>query len=76
VSYVIESHASRGAIEAAIEPLPRGKPACIVVRMCHPDGKRIKAVTVNGKPHDRFDAAKETVAIEPSDTRVLVRTNY
>ena len=59
-----------------MEPLTRGKPDCVVLRLRHPDGKPMKAVTVNGKPHDRFDAAKETVTIEPSDADITIRVTY
>jgi hypothetical protein len=76
LSYRIESHADQGFIEAALKPPTRGKPKCVVLRLRHPDGKPMKAVKVNGKPYDRFNAAKETVTIEPNDAEAIIRAIY
>ena len=76
LNYRIESHAAQGFLEAVIQPLTRGKPARVVLRLRHPDGKPMQAVTVNGKPHEHFDAARETVTLEPSTADVTVRATY
>ena len=76
VSYRIESHADQGFVEAVVEPLTRGKPDRVVLRLRHPAGKPMKAVTVNGQSHDRFDAARETVTIEPGTTAITIRATY
>jgi hypothetical protein len=76
LSYRIESHIDQGFLEAVVEPLPRGKPACLVLRLRHPDGKPMRTVTVNGNPSDRFDVATETVTFAPSDSAVIIRATY
>lgn len=76
VSYVIESHIADGFIEATIDP-PRRNPARqIVVRLRHPDGKRIQSVTVNGRRHRAFDSAQETISIDPGASAIAVRAEF
>jgi len=76
VSYRIVSHAAAGAIEAEIEP-PRRNPAkSIVIRLRHPDGKRMKKALVNGEPTLDFDAEKEIVRIPAASGKVTVRAVY
>lgn len=77
VSYRITSHVRDGVIEAQIEPPTRSMPKAIVLRLRHPDGKALLAVTVNGNPHTAFDPKKETVRIIPdSTTPISVRASY
>ncbi|MHB0998628.1 MAG: NPCBM/NEW2 domain-containing protein [Armatimonadota bacterium] len=76
VTYKIDSHAAEGYIEATIDPPTRKSPKEIVVRLRHPDGKKIRSVTVNGEPHTDFDASKDIVRIKPSDTPMKIRANY
>ena len=77
VSYRLTSHVRNGVIEAHIEPPARSAPKAIVLRLRHPDGKTLRAVTVNGKPHTDFDAKSETVRIVPDTTKpISVRASY
>jgi hypothetical protein len=77
VSYRLTSHARDGAIEARIEPPARSAPKAIVLRLRHPDGKTLRAVTVNGKAHADFDPKKETVRVIPDvTTPITVRASY
>jgi hypothetical protein len=77
VSYRITSHVAQGNIEASIEPPKRTPPNEIVLRLRHPDGKSIRSVTVNGKPHTALDPEKQTIRIVPDTTvRLVVRANY
>jgi hypothetical protein len=76
VSYTITSSVADGHIDAEIQPPTRGTPKQIVIRLRHPDGKPIKTVTVNGKPHQDFDAGKECIRIAPTTERVTVRAEY
>ena len=62
VSYTITSSANAGHIDATVELLARRAPASFVLRVRHPEGRRIRTVSVNGRPHERFDVANETVA--------------
>jgi hypothetical protein len=76
VSYTITSSAGDGHIDAEIQPPTRRSPKRLVIRLRHPEGKPMKAVTVNGEPHQDFDAAKEIVRIAPTTERVTVRAEY
>jgi hypothetical protein len=76
VNYKIISAVADGHIDAEIQPPTRGAPKALVIRLRHPDGKAMKAVTVNGKPHEDFDAGKEIVRIAPTVDRVTVRAEY
>ncbi len=74
VSYRIESHVNEGYIEASIDPPTRELPKRIVVRLRHPDGKRIKSIS--GKMSASFDPAKGIVVIKPGLHTVTIRANY
>jgi hypothetical protein len=76
VSYEINSHVLDGFIEATIEPPKRNPAAQIIIRLRHPDAKRIRSVTVNGKRHRAFDAAQATVAIKATASTLTVRAEY
>jgi len=77
VSYSITSHVGQGYIEAKVEAPTRRPPDSIVIRIRHPEGKRIKRVTVNGREHADFDAVREIVRVKPSSkAAVIVRADY
>jgi hypothetical protein len=76
VSYTITSSAVRGQIDAVIQPPDRTPPKRIVIRIRHPEGKPIQAVTVNGQRHKEFDAKKETVSIAPTAGSINVQVQY
>jgi len=77
VSYRVTSQARAGAIEARIEPPARSAPKALVLRLRHPDGKALRAVTVNGQPHREYDAQKETVRLIPDAARpIVLRASY
>jgi len=77
VSYRLQSHAAQGYIEATINPPTRQAPKIVVLRLRHPDGKPMRAVTINGKPHADFDPQKETVRIAPDGAApIVVRGSY
>ena len=77
VSYHIASHTRDGAIEANIEPPVRSKPNAIVLRLRHPDGKALRAVTINGQPHTDFDVKKETIRITSEAAKpITIRASY
>ncbi len=76
-SYKITSHVAQGYIEARIQPPTRHPPKAIVLRLRHPEGKPMRAVTVNGKRHRNFDAKSESVRIVPTDgATISVRADY
>jgi len=76
VDYRLSSHANDGYIEANIQPPVRSAPKSIVLRLRHPEGKPLKTVTVNGKPHSRFDATREIIFLRSPKTPLEVRANY
>jgi len=76
LSYRIASHVRSGFIEAVIEPPTRPQPRELVIRLRHPEGKRIKAVAVNGAPHADFDASREIVRIQTPAGRITVKAEY
>jgi hypothetical protein len=63
LSMRIESHSATGTIHATFQlKLRQGNPT-VLLRLRHPDGKPLRAVTVNGKPWTDFDAKKEWIVI-------------
>jgi hypothetical protein len=77
VSYRLTSHTGDGIIEARVESPARSAPKAIVLRLRHPDGKAMRAVTVNGTNHADFDPREETVRVIPdSSTPISVRASY
>jgi hypothetical protein len=76
VVYRMNSHVRDGYIEASIEPPTRTPPKRVVIRIRHPEGKPMRSVTVDGKPHQDFDASKEYVSVQPTGGRVTVRAGY
>ncbi|HNT36229.1 MAG TPA: hypothetical protein PKH07_14690, partial [bacterium] len=53
----------RGRIEALIKPPKRSPCGTIRLRLRHPEGKPIRSVTINGKPHDNFDREGEWIIL-------------
>ncbi len=76
VSYTINSAAAKGQIEAVVELPAKCSAKKIVLRLRHPEGKPMKSVTVQGKPHADFDPKKETITLEPADGKITVRAQY
>ena len=76
VDYKITSHAKDGYIEAEVTPPTRNKPDSIVVRLRHPDEKKMKSVTVDGKEYKDFNADREIVTIKSWNGKIAVRANY
>jgi hypothetical protein len=71
ISFEIDSRAASGSIKASVKLESRGKPPAILLRLRHPEGKRIRAVTVNGREWRDYDAEKEWVRI-PTECSVEV----
>jgi hypothetical protein len=76
VSYSIKSSAASGHIDAEIQPPTGEGMKRLVLRVRHPEGKPIRSVTVNGKPHEDFDAGKECVNLAPTKEKLTVRVDY
>lgn len=54
VSYTIDSHVARGSIIVMLDPPVRTPPKTIVLFLRHPEGARIKSVSVDGRPSHQF----------------------
>jgi hypothetical protein len=76
VSYRIKSFTDRGYIEAEIDPPTRSSPKALVIRLRHPNGRRIRTVTVNGAPYTAFEPAKDIIRLKPSMEMVHVKAEY
>lgn len=76
VGYRIASQIARGFIEVTIDPPRRSAPENIVVRLRHPEGKRIQSVELAGQPRPTFDPERETVTVKPGNVILTVRVHY
>jgi hypothetical protein len=76
VGYNLHSAVSRGQMEAAIQLSPATTAKRIVLRLRHPEGKAIRAVTVQGQVHRGFDPRRETISFEVPGRTIAVRAEY
>jgi hypothetical protein len=74
--FAVESGVGQSMIVASIEPPRRNPPKAIVLRLRHPEGKPIRAVEVDGKPHADFDPRLECVRLAPAAGKVRVQVSY
>jgi hypothetical protein len=76
LSMTIESSAAAGRISAFIQ-MPDRKPRELLVRLRHPDGKKLQSVTVNGRSTTSFDVEKEWIRIaDPRDASYRIVASY
>lgn len=76
-SFSIVSRAAAGAIDATIDMPARRAPSSLIVRLRHPEGRKLRAVTVNGRAWTDFDADKEWIRIpHPTDRRYTIAATY
>ncbi len=77
VNLQIASAAAKGSISASVEFDSDRRPKNLRVRLRHPEGKPLRAVTVNGAEWDQFDPAKECVLIpHPTEQRYTLTGRY
>ena len=76
VSYRITSEIGKGWIEAEIDPPTRTPAEAIVIRLRHPQGLRMRSVSLNGSPHTDFDAGKEIVRIKSVPGPISIHADY
>ncbi|MFA6244597.1 MAG: hypothetical protein WC655_26880, partial [Candidatus Hydrogenedentales bacterium] len=75
-AYEIVSDVDNGKITATVE-MPSRKPAhAVLLRLRHPKSASIKSVTVNGKPWQDFDPAKEVIRLHDMQGEVKVEAAY
>lgn len=77
VSATFGSRARSGELRAEIR-MPAGRrPSAVLVRFRHPDGKRMRAVTVNGRAWKDFDAVAEWVQLpQPAEDHYAIVVRY
>ncbi|HEU0140043.1 MAG TPA: hypothetical protein VFQ79_10045 [Bryobacteraceae bacterium] len=77
VSARIQSGAAPGSISAEVEMPTRATPDALLVRLRHPEEKRMRSVTVNGQPWKDFDPDREWVRIsKPSAKQYRIQASY
>ena len=76
VSYEIASDVEHGKVSATIEIPSRREPVAVFLRLRHPQALPLKSVTVNGKPWQQFEPAKELVRLEGVKGSVKVEAEY
>jgi len=76
VSYRVTSAVNDGHIDVEIDPPARHPYSQIVLRLRHPENRRVQSLTVNGEEHEDFDPVAEVIRIVPADTRIKVRVGY
>jgi NPCBM/NEW2 domain-containing protein len=74
--YAIHSAVDNGVIEAVVDPPTTRPPNRIVLRLRHPGEKPIKSVAIDGKAHEDFDAAAETITLKAGKHQMTVRVEY
>ena len=76
MSMSMKSETAKGRITMTIAPPTRNAPGDIYARFRHPENKSMNRVTVNGKPWDKFDPAKEWVVLPAVKTKTVVVAYY
>ncbi|HTV00481.1 MAG TPA: hypothetical protein VMF13_08100, partial [Luteitalea sp.] len=77
LSATIASRAASGEISADVRLSSASRPKALVVRLRHPNGERIRSVTVNGQTWTDFQPDNETVRIPaPSAARYEIVARY
>jgi hypothetical protein len=76
MSMQVRSEVAGGRITATITPPGRDPWREIHLRLPHPEGARLKGVSVNGADWDRFDPAGEIIALTPAAGRFEIVARY
>jgi hypothetical protein len=77
MNMTIESHAASDTIRADVAMPARSYPRELLLRLRHPDGKRMRSVTVNGRAWSDFNPQKEWIHIpSPSEARYAIEARY
>lgn len=76
VSCEVTSRVGEGRIEAVVL-LPKREPwEAVRLRLRHPEGTPMRAVTVNGRPWTEFDAEREVITLRPGADSCRVVVSY
>jgi len=61
VTYTLTSSVAQGRVAAMVQVPERDPIRQLRLKLRLPDGHRLRSVAVNGQPHGRFDALRETI---------------
>lgn len=77
VGFTIRPAADAGSVDVEVlPPSPAKGLRRIVVRVNHPEGKRIRAVTLSGRPHTDFNVEAQTVNLPPAGSPLTLHIDY
>ena len=76
VGYQIDSRVNEGYLQAEIDPPTRNSPSALVIRLRHPEEKKIHRVTVNGQETRDFNPEREIIRLKPGSGRITIRAYY
>ncbi len=77
VSYRIESHIADGHIDAEIDASALKGVEALVLRLRHPEGRSVRQITVNGRPHTAYDPEEQTLRLAtPPTGQITIRVTY
>lgn len=76
VGVTYRSEAAEGRITARVSLELRRRPERILVRFRHPEGRPLRSVTLNGRPHSAFDAARGDVDITGAAGSAQIVAHY
>jgi hypothetical protein len=76
VNYQTQSDVEHGKILATLDMPSRNPPSVLVLRLRHPQALALKTVTVNGRPWNDFNAAKETIRLHGLKGNVKVVAEF
>ncbi len=76
VGYEIRSAAGKGVIEATVVPPAESTAKSIVLRLRHPDGKKMRKVWVNQQAYERLDPEQETITLPGAGKTIDVEAEY
>lgn len=72
----ITSYASEGRIAACIGLPQRNPAASVVLRLRHPEGKRMTKITLNGRQWTKFHPERELITLPEKEAQVQVVAYY
>jgi hypothetical protein len=76
-SYEIDSHTNSGTISATVHLEARRTPANLIIRLRHPEEKKIHSVKINGNAWKDFDSTQEWVRIpHPENKTYSIEATY
>jgi hypothetical protein len=76
LGFRIESHVEQGFVEAEVSPPQRNRPSQVVLRLRHPEGRKMTRVELNGRDWKEFDVQRETISLPPGERKIDLRAYF